>query len=76
LLKSHDDDVDYYKIPSRGKHYSQKWMHEDTEQEKKDSKSIMHTALITVYMHTHTRAHTHTHTLSLSLYLLQLYLFA
>jgi len=36
LLKTHDDDVDYYKIMSLGKHYSQKWLAEDMEQERKD----------------------------------------
>lgn len=40
LMSSHDDDLEYYKIPSLGKHYSQRWLAEDTEQESKDSKSI------------------------------------
>ncbi|XP_067942135.1 transcriptional adapter 3-B-like isoform X2 [Watersipora subatra] len=36
LMKSHEDDVDCYKIPSLGKHFSLKWQTEDSEQERKD----------------------------------------
>lgn len=40
-MGSHDDDLDYYKIPSLGKHYSQRWAQEDLDLEKKDGKAVI-----------------------------------
>lgn len=40
-MKSHDDDMEYYKIPSLGKHYSHKWLHDDTDVERKDGEYMV-----------------------------------
>ncbi|XP_023242315.1 transcriptional adapter 3-B-like [Centruroides sculpturatus] len=40
LIKSHDDDADYYKIPALGKHYSLKWAQEDLLEEQKEGAKI------------------------------------
>ena len=41
LMKSHDDDYEYYKTPSLGKHFSQKWLQEDSEHERKDGELVI-----------------------------------
>ena len=38
VLRSHEDDADYYKIPSLGKHYSQRWAQEDILEEQREGK--------------------------------------
>ncbi len=38
LLRSHEDDVEYQKVPSLGKHYSQKWAHEDMLEEQREGR--------------------------------------
>lgn len=40
LLKSHEDDADYYKIPPLGRHYSEKWAQEDLLEEQKEGISV------------------------------------
>lgn len=35
LLRSHEDDSDYFKVPSLGMHYTQKWAEEDLIEEQK-----------------------------------------
>ncbi|GAB6029025.1 transcriptional adaptor 3 [Chamberlinius hualienensis] len=37
LVKSHEEDSEYYKIPGLGKHYSIKWAQEDLIEEQKES---------------------------------------
>ena len=41
-MKTHEDDADYYKIPSLGKHYSQKWAHEDLADEQREGGFIVY----------------------------------
>ncbi|ELT93657.1 hypothetical protein CAPTEDRAFT_174003 [Capitella teleta] len=36
IMKTHEDDADYYKVPSLGKHYSHKWANEDLSEEQKE----------------------------------------
>ncbi|KAK3101407.1 hypothetical protein FSP39_003347 [Pinctada imbricata] len=40
LLISHEDDSDYLKVPSLGKHYSEKWAEEDLLEEQRDGAKI------------------------------------
>ena len=35
-MRSHEDDADYHKVPTLGKHYSQKWAMEDMLDEQKE----------------------------------------
>ena len=35
-MRSHEDDADYHKVPTLGKHYSQKWAMEDMIEEQKE----------------------------------------
>ncbi|XP_076371072.1 transcriptional adaptor 3 isoform X2 [Tachypleus tridentatus] len=36
LIKTHEEDAEYYKIPTLGKHYSLKWAQEDMVEEQKE----------------------------------------
>ena len=36
IIRSHEDDVEYHKVPSLGKHYSKKWAQEDLLDEQKE----------------------------------------
>lgn len=36
ILKSHEDECEYYKIPALGKHYAEKWAEEDLKEEQRD----------------------------------------
>ena len=38
VMRMHEDEAEYYKIPSLGKHYAQKWAHEDMLEEQRESK--------------------------------------
>ena len=38
--RSHEDDAEYYKIPSLGKHYSHKWAQEDMIEEQREGKDF------------------------------------
>ncbi|XP_013403750.1 transcriptional adapter 3 [Lingula anatina] len=40
ILQSHEDDAEYYKVPTLGKHYSQKWAQEDLIEEQKEGVKI------------------------------------
>ena len=40
ILRSHEDDADYYKSPSLGKHFSQKWAQEDILEEQREGKKL------------------------------------
>lgn len=40
ILRSHEDDADYQKVPSLGKHYSIKWAQEDMLEEQREGISI------------------------------------
>ena len=35
IMRSHEDDVEFYKVPPVGKHYSEKWAHEDMLEEQR-----------------------------------------
>ena len=37
IMRSHVDDVEYHKIPPLGKHYAEKWAHEDLLEEQRQS---------------------------------------
>ncbi len=39
-MRSHEDDAEYHKVPSLGKHYSQKWALEDMQDEQKEGTRI------------------------------------
>ena len=36
LIRQHEDNADYYKVPSLGKHFSEKWAQEDLLDEQKE----------------------------------------
>ncbi|XP_046367588.1 transcriptional adapter 3-B-like [Haliotis rufescens] len=40
ILKSHEDECEYYKIPALGKHYAEKWAEEDLKEEQRDGAKI------------------------------------
>lgn len=40
LLRSHEDDSDYFKVPSLGMHYTEKWAEEDLIEEQKEGAKI------------------------------------
>lgn len=40
LIKQHEEDSDYYKVPTLGKHYSIKWAQEDMVEEQKEGSKI------------------------------------
>lgn len=40
LIKSHEEDSEYYKIPGLGKHYSIKWAQEDLLEEQKEGAKV------------------------------------
>ncbi|KAK3594080.1 hypothetical protein CHS0354_040848 [Potamilus streckersoni] len=40
ILKSHEDDSDFYKIPPLGQHYAERWAEEDMFEEQKDGAKI------------------------------------
>ena len=40
LVKVHEEDSEYYKIPGLGKHYSIKWAQEDLLEEQKESAKL------------------------------------
>jgi transcriptional adapter 3 len=35
IIRSHEDDADYFKVPSLGMHYTEKWAEEDLIEEQK-----------------------------------------
>ena len=39
LIRQHDDNGDYYKVPSLGKHFSEKWAQEDLLEEQKEGRA-------------------------------------
>lgn len=41
LLRSHENDDDYFRIPPLGKHYSEKWADEDLLEEQRDGNSYL-----------------------------------
>ena len=40
LMRSHEDEAEYHKVPSLGKHYSQKWAAEDLLEEQKEGRKM------------------------------------
>lgn len=38
ILRTHEDDAEYYKVPSLGKHFSQRWAQEDLLEEQREGK--------------------------------------
>lgn len=40
ILKSHDEDADYFKVPALGKHFSIKWAQEDLLEEQKEGSRL------------------------------------
>ncbi len=39
-MRSHEDDADYHKVPTLGKHYSHKWAMEDMLDEQKEGEAL------------------------------------
>lgn len=39
-MRSHEDDAEYYKIPPLGKHYADKWSHEDMLEEQRQGTTL------------------------------------
>lgn len=41
IIKSYDDDAEYYKVPNLGKHYSLKWEQDDVMDDRKTNSKHM-----------------------------------
>lgn len=41
MLRSHENDDDYFRIPPLGKHYTEKWAEEDLLEEQRDGNSFI-----------------------------------
>lgn len=46
LIRSHEDDAEYFKVPSLGMHYTEKWAEEDMIEEQKQGGGLIKLSLL------------------------------
>ena len=50
IMRSHEENQEFYKIPPRGKHYADKWAHEDMLEEQRQSQSSLACSSSAIYV--------------------------